>query len=170
MTNAKDKKGRDDYEKALSVFDQAIKAFRKEEGEKFADLFSTFQEKYSGESELIDRMRIYQSILERKTKKAPASLKSFDDYYLNAVFRLNQGEFTEAEKLLAKAQQMEPKEGRVLYLMSVAALRSAKDEEALGFLKRAVELDGSFSTLAQNDPEFDSMKDNEDFQSIIGSE
>ena len=169
MTEAKDKVISDNYQKALTAFGQAMKSFRKGDIEKTKELFSAFQGKYSTEKELIDRIGIYTTILEKKQLKKSEPLKTFDDYYQFGVYNLNQGELKEAEKLLTKAQQIEPNEAKIPYLLAIVALREEETDEALDLLTKAIELDEFFLILAQNEADFDSIREDENFQSIIGA-
>jgi len=166
LTPEKSKIKKSDYEKALTSYSQAVKAFRRGNYEKASELLKNFLEKYSEERELADRAHIYLSICEARQKKERISLKSFDDYYNYSVYKINQGDYQEALKLLEKAHHMRPKEGKVLYLMADVYCLMDKKDECFEYLKKAIQLDKFFSILAQNEGDFESIREDKKFKLI----
>ncbi|MFP4083221.1 MAG: TPR end-of-group domain-containing protein [Candidatus Aminicenantes bacterium] len=166
MAGEKSKNKRNDYQKALTAYQQAMKAFRKRDYEKTADFLKAFMEKYASEGELMDRAQIYLSICEEKKKTEEIQLKTFDDYYYQGIYKVNQGEYKEALKLLEKAHQMKPKEGKILYLMADAYCRMGKKDRCLEHLKKAIHLDKYFSILAQNERDFEDIREDKKFKLI----
>jgi len=73
-------------------------------------------------------------------------------------YKANDGEYDEAITMLAKASSLEPKEGKVFYLLSSVYLNMDQPEKCLEHLERAVALDSYFAILAQNEEEFSSLK------------
>ncbi|UCE22982.1 MAG: hypothetical protein JSV46_12490, partial [Candidatus Aminicenantes bacterium] len=81
VTKEKEKIKKDDYEKALSAFNQAVKAFHKREFQRATELLKSFTENFTSEKELVDRAQIYLKICASEQSKEKLSLKTFDDYY-----------------------------------------------------------------------------------------
>ena len=96
--------------------------------------------------------------------------KTFDDYFLSGVYSINAGHFEDALKVLAKAAEMEPKEGKVPYMMSLAAIKDGDEDGGLKHLEKAVKIDDFFKILAQNETDFENLSKNETFQNIVGME
>ncbi len=167
MPSEKEKARKDLYQKALTAFEQAMKVFHKGNYEKASDLLGAFLEKHDSENELVDRANIYLKICGRHMKKDAVSLKSFDDYYQNGIFKANHGEYDEALKMLMKAQSLEPKEGKVFYLLSSVYCQLDQPEKCLEYLESAVALDSYFAILAQNEEDFSSFKEDEKFKLVI---
>ena len=165
MAKAKEKAKKDDYQKALATYSQAMKSFRKKE-DKACELLKDFVAKYSSEKELVDRAQIYLIICEGRKQKAKVSLKAFEDYYQYGIYKMNQGEYEEALKLFQKAQDKEPKEGKVPYLMATIYCLTGKQEECLDSLKKAVHLDKFFKILANNESNFTDIKEDKRFKLI----
>lgn len=157
---------KDEFLKVLKAYDQAMKVFHKGELVKASELLKAFIEKYSSEKEILDRARIYQSICEARLKKEKIELKSFEDYYHHSLYKVNQGDYQEALKLLDKAREMKPKEGKILYLMADAYCLMGKIEECLEHLKKAIQLDKGFSILAQNESDFEIIREDKKFKLI----
>lgn len=166
MTGEKAKVKKNDYQKALSAYNQAVKPFRKGDYVKSAELLKAFLEKHSSEKELMDRAQIYISICQARQEKEKIQLNTFDDYYQYSVYKINQGDYKEALKLLEKALQMKPKEGRIYYLMADAYCLMGNKEECLEQLKKAIQIDKFFSILAQNERDFEDFREDKKFKLI----
>lgn len=162
MTEQRAKK--DEYQKVLAAFGQAMKDFHKGDFEKAAELLVAFIEKYPLEREVVDRARTYLSIARKRPKKETVSLKGFDDYYRWSVVKINQGDYEGAVKLLQKALEYKEKEGLVYYLLADVHCLMSEAEPGLDYLKKAIQKDKLFSTLAQNEPDFESLWDDKKFK------
>jgi tetratricopeptide (TPR) repeat protein len=166
VVEAKEKAKKDIYEKALSAYTQAVKTFRKGDCAKAKEYFEAIVENYPSEKEMVDRTKIYLAICENRQKKETVPLKTFDDYFLNAVYKLNQEEFAEAIKLLEKARAKEPKEAKAVYLMALAYCQMEDMEKCLERLKEAVHLDKFFGILARNELNFEPLWEDKKFKVI----
>ncbi len=166
MTKEKEKIKKDDYEKALSAFNQAVKTFHKREFEKATELLKSFKDNFTSEKELVDRAQIYLKICASSQQKEKPSLKTFDDYYQYSIFLLNQGNHDEALKLLETAREMKPKEGKIPYLMADVYCLKGDIEKCLEHLRKAIQIDKFFSTLAQNESDFEPLWEDKKFKLI----
>ena len=166
MPETKEKAKKDLYEKILDAYGQAIKAFRKGDCAKAKELFQAFLEKHSTEKELVDRAQIYLALCENREKKDTIPLKTFEDYYEYAVYKLNQGVYSEAIKLLEKAKTQKPKEGKVSYLMALTYCQMEDTEKCLENLKDAIHKDKFFSILAQNESGLEPLWEDKKFKVI----
>ncbi len=165
MTELKTKK--DDYQKALAAYSQAMKEFRKGSFDEAAKLFNAVLENFSGEREIADKCRTYLSLVQKSRKKEPVSIKTIDDHLLQASLKMNMGEYPAAVALLEKALQLKEKEGHVYYLLASVHCLMGETDPALDFLKKAIQKDKAFSILARNDPDFESVADDKKFKLII---
>lgn len=165
-TKEKEKIRKDDYEKALAAFTLAMKSFHKGDFEKAAESLTSFKEKFASEKELVDRAQVYLNICASRKKKETLQLKTFDDYYQSSIIKINQGDFEEALKLLAKAGEMKPKEGKIPYLMASTYCLMGESEHCLEFLRKAIHIDKFFSTLAQNERDFEPLWEDKKFKLI----
>jgi len=166
LPEAKEKLKRDAYEKSLAAYGQAIKIFRKGDFAKAQELFKAFLEKHPEEKELVDRAKIYLSLTESRLDKESIQLKTFEDYYQYGVYKLNQEDYDQALKLLIKAKEKEPKEGKIPYLMSLIYSQMGDVEKCLEALKEAVHLDKFYGILAQNETAFESIWEDKKFKVI----
>lgn len=166
VTKEKEKIKKDNYEIALSAFNQAVNTFHKRELGKATELLKSFTAKFTSETELVDRALMYLNICASEQKKEKPSLKTFDDYYQHSIFFLNQGNQDEALKLLEKAREMKPKEGKILYLMADVYFLKGDTEKCLEHLRKAIQIDKFFSTLAQNESDFEPLWEDKKFKLI----
>ena len=166
MTKEKDKIKKDEYEKALAAYSQAMKSFHKGDYKKADELFKAFLDKHGSERELVDRVQIYLTVCEARQSKEKVPLKTFDDYYQHGIFKTNHGDYEEALKLLEKAREMKPKEGKILYLMADIYCLKGDNEKCFEHLKKAIQLDKYFSILARNERDFESLWEDKKFKLI----
>lgn len=166
---AEKKTKKDAYTMALNAYSQAIKSFRKNDCQKTIEVLTAFQEKYVSEKELVERASMYIEICKNRLAQKDPVLKSYDDYFRHSVYKINQREFQDAENALQKAIELNPKEGKLYYMMATLNHLMDEDEKCLEFLRKAIEIDDFFRILAGNEADFDDIRENEDFKSIIAN-
>lgn len=166
MKAEKEKAMKNSYEKALAAYGQAMKAFHKGDYAKAKEALTGFVESFPEEKELVDRAAIYAEICNQRLNPEKIVLKSFDDYYRYGVYYLNQGQFEEAADLLSKAHEMQPKAGEILYYLANTYCLMQNVEQCLEYLKQAVMLNASFAILAQNELDFDDLREDKRFVMI----
>lgn len=164
MSEQKIKK--DEYQKALTGYSQAIKEFRKGDFEKAAELFSSLIESFGEEKEIADRAQTYLKIIKGSAKKDSLSLKNIEDYLFYATVKINQSDFQTAVKTLEKALELKENEGHIYYLLSIAYCLSGESELGLDLLKKAIQKDRTFSVMAQNEPDFEPLYEDKKFKLI----
>lgn len=166
MAGEKEKTKHDDYEKALNIYMQAIKTFRREDYPKACEQLSNFINKYSEEKELCSRADVFLKICESRLDKKEEKLQDFEDYFLHAIYQLNAGKLEDALDLANKAEKKDPKQGKVHYLMATIYLKMDKLEEALESLKNAVQIDKFFKIMARNEADFEKIWQDKKFKVI----
>ncbi|MBC7350681.1 MAG: tetratricopeptide repeat protein [Candidatus Aminicenantes bacterium] len=160
-------KRKDDYQKALSLYNQGIKDFRKGDHYKALASFRELLEKYPEEHELVDRAKVYMTICERGTKKESIAPRHLEDYLFYAQMKINQSDFPGALKLLEKALEYKREEARVYYLMATAYVQGGQAEEGLEALKKALQKDKSLAVMAQNEPDFEPIWEDKRFKVLV---
>lgn len=160
-------KKKDDYQKALSLYSQAIKDFRKGDYEKAAASFESLIEKFPEEYELADRARVYLTICKKGVKKETVALKTLDDYLFYSQMKINQADYEGALKLLEKALEFKKEEAKIYFLMATAYVLSGRQEESLEALKKAIQKDKSMAILAQNEPDFQPLWEDKRFKVLV---
>jgi len=160
---------RDEYQKALNAFGDAMKNFHQGKNDRAEEQLLSFLEKHSSERELADRARMYLKICQERIGKSRErmTLKTDEDYFYYSAYKINQGDLDGAGKLLEKARDMAPKDGRVYYLSAELACLQGQVEDCLEYLKKAVHLDKVYGILAQNEADFQPLWDDKKFRLII---
>lgn len=160
---------RDEYQRALNAYGDAMKNFHQGKNDRAEEQLLAFLEKYLNERELADRARMYLKICQERIGKSRErmTLKTDEDYFYYSVYRINQGDLEGAGKLLEKARDMAPKDGRVYYLSAEVACLQGQTEDCLEYLKKAVHLDKVYGILAQNEADFQPLWDDKKFNLII---
>lgn len=167
---AEEKAKKNDYEKAIAAYSQAMKAFRKKDYSKSEELLKQFLETFPKEKELVDRVHLYLKLCDNIKNKETVSLKSFEDYYQYSVIKINLGEYDEAVKSLSKAQELEPQSAKIDYMLANVHCLMENEEECLKFLSNSCEKDPYFKILAQNEEGFEILRENEEFKKITDQE
>jgi tetratricopeptide (TPR) repeat protein len=160
-------KKKDDYQKALSLYSQGIKDFRRRDYEKALSSFESLIEKFPEEHELVDRARVYLTICQKSQKKESANLKTVEDYLFYAQMKINQAEPEGALKLLEKALEFKKEEARIYYLMAIAYLQNNCLEDSLEALKKAIQKDKTLAILAQNEADFEPLWEDKRFKILV---
>lgn len=164
MTEQKQKK--DDYQKALAAFSQAMKEFHKGSFDEAASLFTSFLENFKEERELTDRARMYLALAQKSRRKEPPAPKTIEELLLAAAQKLNSASYQDAVSLLEKAQQLGEKEGQVAYLLAIAYCLMGESDMGLDFLKKAIQKDKAFSIMARNEADFEPLYEDKKFKLI----
>ncbi len=164
MREQKSKK--DEYQKALAAYGQAVKEFQKGEFEKAAESFQGFIEKFPAEREIVDRARTFVSIAQKRPKRDSAPMKSFEDHYRAGVVKINQRDYPGAVKVLEKALELKENDGLVHYLLADVHALTGETDAALEYLKKAVQKDKTYAVLAQNEPDFETLWEDKKFKLV----
>jgi len=155
------------YQKALEVYSKAMNYFHKKDYLKAIELFKEIINKYSSEKEIFDRANLYLSICKNRMEGKKVKLSNFDDYFYYGIYHLNLGNYEKAIELLKEAQKKAPKEGKVYYALADVSAQIGDDKSALSYLKKAIELDSFFKILAQNEVDFEPLKENKEFKELV---
>lgn len=164
MREQKSKK--DEYQKALAAYGQAVREFQKGEFEKAAESFQGFIEKFPAEREIVDRARVFVSIAQKRPKRDSAPMKSSEDHYRAGVVKINQRDYPGAVKVLEKALELKENDGLVHYLLADVHALTGEADAALEYLKKAVQKDKTYAVLAQNEPDFEPLWEDKKFKLV----
>jgi tetratricopeptide (TPR) repeat protein len=155
---------------ALEGFEKAMKALGKHDYERARDLFEAVVEGFPDERDLLERARSYRALCERSLEKRPAFRpKTFDELLHHGVYLHNRGEYEEALKFLRQAADIHPRNEHVLYCIAATAARAGDSATALKALRQAVTAGPANRAQARQDPDFDALREDEEFLSIVYS-
>jgi len=152
---------------ALQSYEQALQKLR---GKHYAEAVEGFKAILKGhpeEKEIGDRCRVYLRVCERDMAEKVLPLKRVDDYYYQGILEGNRQQYDEALKHLDRALKMDPGDDRVLYALASARALKGDREQALSTLKEAIDKNPLNRIQAQNDPDFDPLRDDDAFIDMV---
>jgi tetratricopeptide (TPR) repeat protein len=153
---------------AIDLFEKGAKALGKRDYDKAKDHFDALISQFPDERDVLERARAYRALCERALDKKPAfKPKTFEEVLHQGVFLHNREEFDDALKLLKQAAEMQPRSDHAQYCLAATAARAGDAAAALRALRQAVELGPHTRTQARSDADFESLRENEEFASIL---
>lgn len=155
-------------ENARKDYDRGVAALQKKRLDEAERHFLDLIQKYPEERELVDRARVYLSVVERQKRDArPASTEPEDLYYV-AVLEKNRGNVAEAIEHLKRAARKNG-QGRVDFLLACCYAQNGETNTALEHLRKAIEEDQSNRILARHDRDFDPVRETPGFLELLAS-
>jgi len=153
-------------------FTTAVKKFTKKEYKEAGEEFGKIIDEY-GDSEFYSvleiqaRAKSYRNICEQKTARKKSASESEDDILNELLFFINNKDFRETDKVIKKLETKKINSPYSIYLKSLAAFGQEDVEAGMGLLKKAVAKDDRYKIIANNEPDLQSLQENEDFLAII---
>ena len=155
-------------QQAIETFEKAMKAMGKHDYERAREHFDALLGGFPEERDLLERTRSYRAVCERALEKRPAFRpKTFDEMLHHGVYLHNRGEYEEALKFMRQAAEIHPRNEHVLYCMAATAARAGDNATALKSLRQAVMAGAANRAQARQDPDFDTLREDEEFLSIL---
>ncbi|MCP4221685.1 MAG: hypothetical protein GY765_44090 [bacterium] len=154
------------------VFTEAIKVFAKRNYKEALGAFVKLVEAYKNSDfysvmEIRARAGIYKNICEAQLNPVAIELVTDSDYLNHAVYSLNAGDYPKAVELLNQLQEKEFEGNYVNYLLALTHARMEDAENALTYLRKAVEADETYKVIAHNESNFDTLFENEEFLALV---
>jgi predicted Zn-dependent protease len=162
-----------ELKKISQEFNKALQAFHKEDfktaHELLTHIVETYKEsEYDSVLEIQTQSKIYQSLADSRLHPKRISLKTDEDYLNEGLYNLNAGNLDLALKyLLDLAEKRKASDPYVQYLLSLAYAKQDDEEKALQYLKKCVSKDDHYKVIAHNEPDFESLSENSEFQALI---
>jgi Flp pilus assembly protein TadD len=94
-------------------------------------------------------------------------------YNLGVLLANDESRWSEAESAFNKALEINPNDAEAYFNLACLRSISKKEEnkdEALEYLRKAVELDSKYKAKAKTDPDFDFIRDDPRFKEIVGDD
>src|SRR5262249_21897275 len=155
-------------ENARKDYDRGVAALQKKRLDEAEKNFLDLIQKYPDERELVDRSRVYLSVIQRQKREARPALTEPEDFYYAAVLAKNPGNVPEAIEHLNRAAKKNG-HGRVDFLLACCYAQNGETDTALDHLKKAIEEDQSNRILARHDRDFDPLRETPGFQELLAS-
>jgi tetratricopeptide (TPR) repeat protein len=154
------------YEKAVEAFERAIKALYKGEADRAKEQFEKLQESYADETELMDRVRAFLAVCERKL--APSRKpKNTEEMVTYGIMLHNAGDSQQAIKIFSKALEQEPSNPHIAYCLAAAHARLGDAASTAKHLREAIQADRTSRVQAIADEDFARVRDQSEVASLL---
>lgn len=117
--------------------------------------------------ELVERVRVYQSVCERRSADSARSFATPEEQYDYAVSLLNAGSFEDARDQFDAILAAHPNSDFAHYGVALLHSMTGQNEESLEHLARAIELNPGLRIQARTDPDFIDMVDDPRFTELL---
>jgi tetratricopeptide (TPR) repeat protein len=158
------------YERALKEYERGIALIQKRDFSGASDVFTAIIANFGDEREISDRARHYLSICQEKLHPKTPNPASVEDHFHLGVFYLNRADWEKALKEFEKALAKDPKSDMVHYGIASAHALSGDKSRAVGALQESIRLNEKNRIYAQNDPDFDRIRDEHEFIQLVEPE
>jgi len=155
------------YAKTVGLFDRGVELFNTRKFEKAQRVFEEIVEKHAEEKEFLDRARLYLNLIQRQLRPAEPRLRTFEDFYNQAIYHINLGEYDKALIFLKKAAEKKPGDPSITYFIALAFAGKSDAKASLEHLRNAVRLDPENRVLARNESEFQPMLEDPEFRALL---
>jgi tetratricopeptide (TPR) repeat protein len=155
---------------ALELYERAVKALGRKDFDRASELLDELIEGHPEERDLLERARAFRLLCERSREKRSSRPKSFEDLLNYGVFLHNRGDFEGAIKHLQQAADIHPRNEHVLYCLAAAHARAGDNTAAIKALKSAISVSPANRAQARSDSDFDAIRDEADFVSLVYSQ
>jgi tetratricopeptide (TPR) repeat protein len=157
-------------DKALKEYERGIQLIQKQNYSEARSHFQTVLDGHPHEREILDRARVYIRICNDMTEKRESHPRKPEDHFYLGVIKTNDAEYDEALKHFEKALQASPKDEKVHYLLASTLALKGERHQAIEHLKTAIDLNATNRIYARNDPDFEPLRDEDAFVSLVHPE
>jgi tetratricopeptide (TPR) repeat protein len=149
------------------MYERGLQALQRRDFAASADALRNVIERYPDERELLERARLYLKVCERELEPKEPAPKTADEWAYAATVALNAGDESTAIRHLQRALAEDARHDHAHYMMAVVAARRNDVTGALDHLRRAVALNSENRSLAKQDHELESLRDDPAFRAVV---
>jgi tetratricopeptide (TPR) repeat protein len=155
------------YRQAVDLFEKAVKAFGHKDFDRAKTHLETLIDGHDDQPDLVERARSYLAMCQRAGGRKPARPRTFEELLNYGVVLHNRAEFAEAVKFLRQAVAKHPRNEHALYCLAAAQARAGEAHAALKALRSAIHANPASRTQARQDPDFEPLRAEEEFQALV---
>src|SRR5262245_57764975 len=155
------------YHEAVAMYERGLQALQRRDFAASAEALRSVIERYPDERELLERARLYLKVCERELEPKEPAPKTADEWVYAATVALNAGDEGTTIRHLQRALTEDARHDHAHYMMSVVAARRGDAVTALDHLRQAVSLNPDNRSLARQDPELESLRDDAAFRAVV---
>ncbi len=152
---------------SIKHYETAVKLLYSHQYDKAKIAFEKIIATFSDDKEVLERTRLHLRLCEQKIARKPPAPRTLDEHYNLAVALMNEGRYDESQDHLQRALKSNPRCDYVLYALAANNCRQGDLESALGNLQSAISLKPENRFLAQRDSDFEVLKQDSRFVSLV---
>jgi len=152
---------------SVKQYEAAVRLLYSHEYEKAKVAFERVIAAFAEDKEVVERCRIHLRLCEQKIARKPAAPRTLDEHYDWAIALMNEGKYEESIDHLNKALKSNPRCDYVIYALAITHCRTGNFDRALASLQTAIGLRPENRFLAQRDSDFDVLKQDSRFVSLV---
>jgi tetratricopeptide (TPR) repeat protein len=152
---------------SVKQYEAAMKLLYSHEYERAKAAFEKIISTFGDDKEVIDRAKIHLKLCEQKMTRKPPAPRTLEEHYNLAIALMNEGKYDQALDHLNRALKSDPKCDYVIYALAAMKSRTGDLETALNNLQTAITLKPENRFLAQRDTDFDPLKADARFISMV---
>jgi len=162
-----------ELKKITAEYQKAIQFFNKKDFQKVSQLLDNLIENYQDSEyysvlEIQTRAKKYKNIAEIKLHPKRIKLNTKEDFLEDGLLNLNDGNLERALEALSRSEKEKKiNDPYLYYLFSIVYLKMGEIEKSIEYLKKCINKDPHYKILAYNEPDFESLMEDEDFISVI---
>ena len=156
------------YPEAVAGYERGMRALQEHRYQDAAEAFRKVSTQYPEEKELNDRVRLYLGVCERHLQAAPEP-KTLDEQLYAATLALNAGDKHTARKHLDNIVAQDPNHDGALYMLGVVHALSDDVEQAVVYLRRAIQQNPDNRALALQDSDLERLMQDQAIRAALES-
>ena len=153
------------YEAAVRNYDAAVRAFRKQNYDKAAEIFEKLLS--SGVRDVADRAQVHWRLCKQRITRPAAPPKSAEELYTLGVASLNVRKLELAAEQLGKADKIKPNQDHIRYALAATHALRGEIDAALEHLQAAVTLRPENRFHARRDDDFQRLSSDPRFRRLM---
>ena len=155
------------HREAVSTYEQGLGALQIRDFASAAAAFNSVIEKFHDEHELHDRSRVHLRVCERQTMPLMPGPTTTEELVYAATIALNNGAQDESRRHLQQAIRQDAEDEQSHYMLAIVYAQTECPDLATSHLERAVELEPENRIIARQEPDFESLREDERVQKLL---
>jgi len=150
------------------AYEEALKLCHKKQYAKAKDRLTQIIAKFPEETEVLARVQSFLKVCERQLKSHKETANAPEEFFNQAVFYHNAGQYEHALENYARALKLSKKDqDHIYYAMAATELSMGSTDTALKHLEQAIQLNQENRFFAHNDPDFQLLATDTKFQELV---
>ena len=150
------------------AYEEALKLFHKKQYAKAKERLTKVITRFPEETEVLARVQSFLRVCERQLENRKETANSPEEIFNQAVFYHNSGQHELALESYSRALKLSKKDqDHIYYAMAATELLRGNMNTALKHLEKAIQMNQENRFFAHNDPDFQLLATDKDFQDLI---